>query len=291
VTTPARPIPALPAPSSTTAVITRILTVAASQIGYREGRDANGNWNNDNVYGVWYPMNWNAWCAMFVSWSAFNASVPETVIPKHAYTPSGWNWFKAQKRTVSTPQRGDIMYVYSSSIGLVHHVGLVEKVLSGGRIQTIEGNTNTSGSAQGDGVYRLTRTVSSKLLFARPDYAACVTNKPAPGVTPTLPPVARDVTITAACIKRLATDHLGVSDACLVDNQQVMNIAAYFNPAMAETTRPYFWKMCAEGNWAEAGKMMAYAVRIIQAKAGLPQDGVFGPKTAAFLAARGYTIK
>lgn len=110
------------------------------------------------------------------------------------------------------------------------------------------------------------------------------------GQTPEPPAAVRDVTITGACIRRLANDHDGVSGACLVDNQQVMNIAAYFNPAMAKTTRPYFWKMCAEGNWAEAGKMMHYAVRTIQAKAKLQQDGVFGPKTGAFLKAAGYKI-
>jgi hypothetical protein len=122
-------------------------------------------------------------------------------------------------------------------------------------------------------------------------FAAGKATTPTPATPPTLPAEAKDVTITAACIKRLANDHLGVNGACLVDNQQVMNIAVYFNPAMAATTRPYFWKMCVDGNWAEAGKMMTYAVKIIQAQAKLPQDGIFGPKTTAFLATRGYTIK
>jgi hypothetical protein len=104
-----------------------------------------------------------------------------------------------------------------------------------------------------------------------------------------LPP--KDLTITSECIRRLANRHEGVSGACLVDNYQVMNIAVFLNPKMALTTRPYLWKMVAEGDWAEAGKMMNYAVRVIQSHARLPQDGVFGAKTGAFLASRGYKIQ
>lgn len=101
----------------------------------------------------------------------------------------------------------------------------------------------------------------------------------------------KDITITTSCITRLADKHLGVSGACLVDNQQVMNIATYLNPQMAITTRPYFWAMCSKGNWVEAAKMMTYAIKVIQSKAGIKQDGIFGPLTAASLRTRGYIVK
>lgn len=172
MTNPIRPVPALPNPYSVDDVINRILTVAISQDGYREGRD-NSGWNNDNAFGVWYPMNYASWCAMFVSWCAWRAGIPESVIYKHAYTPYGWKWFQDHGRAVATPKRGDIFYVYSPSMGVVHHIGLVDSV-GNGVIRTVEGNTNTSGAVQGDGVHRLTRPINSNLKFARPNYAACV---------------------------------------------------------------------------------------------------------------------
>lgn len=113
--------------------------------------------------------------------------------------------------------------------------------------------------------------------------------KPPSGASPAKPE--RDVEISMWCINRLAKERKAVSGECLVDNQIVMNIAAYFNPQMVKTTRPYFWAKCAEGNWSEAGRMVDYAVKVIQSELKLTQDGVLGPKTAAALEKRGYTVK
>ena len=187
----------LPAPTSAAAVTARLLACAASQIGYREGRDPDGDWNNDNAYGLYFNQNRVSWCHWFVSWAAVAAGIPATVIPRTGYTPTGWNFFRNQDRDVTSPRAGDIFYVYGPVAGesqpRVHHVGIVEKVLSDGRIQSLEGNTNTSGSSQGNGVYRLTRTVSSKLRFARPDYAAAVQVAPPVSKPPaTKPPTPED---------------------------------------------------------------------------------------------------
>jgi hypothetical protein len=100
----------------------------------------------------------------------------------------------------------------------------------------------------------------------------------------------KDVTITISCIIRLTQDKLGVSGACLGDCYQVMNIAVFFYPAMADSTRPAFWDAVNSGNWERAADLLSYAVKIIQSKAGLRQDGVFGPSTGLFLSKRGYTI-
>lgn len=193
-------VPALPAPTTAANAAYRLLTVAGSQVGYHEGRSKSGEWNNDTAYGLWYGLNGNAWCAMFVSWCAAQAGEGFTmIIPKHAYTPDGFNWFASRgladgrkppnrKGVAATgkgkPRVGDVMYVYSSSNGRISHVGLVEKVLSGGRVQTLEGNTNLTGSASGDGCYRLVRQVSSRLYFCHPQYAAAVTAAKPPASKP-----------------------------------------------------------------------------------------------------------
>jgi hypothetical protein len=186
-------VPAVYVPRSVQQAVDLILIIAASQDGYREGRDKDGDWNNDTMFGVWYGMNFASWCAIFVSWCSSVAGFSK-IIPKHAYTPDGFNWFASRgladgrrppnrKGVAATgrgkPRAGDIMYVYSASQGRIHHVGIVEQVLSDGSIKTIEGNTDPGGSAQGTGVFRLTRQVSSRLYFCHPQYAAVVDTTPA----------------------------------------------------------------------------------------------------------------
>lgn len=222
----------LPAPTSAANVTARLLACAASQIGYREGRSADGDWNNDNAFGKYFGQNGVSWCHWFVSWAAVAAGIPATVILRTGYTPTGWNFFTSHDRDVTSPRAGDIVYVYgyvsSEGQSRVHHVGIVEKVLSGGRVQTIEGNTNTSGSAQGNGVYRLVRTVSSKLRFARPDYAAAVQTAtqapPAPKPPAAKPPVQEDdMPYTEAQLEQFAG--VGVHGQRLGRSQTTIGVA------------------------------------------------------------------
>lgn len=208
MTAAARPVPHLEPPYSAAQAADRLLAVAASQIGFREGRSKSGDWNNDNPYGAWYGSNGVSWCAQFVSWCAQQAGYLDVIIPKHQYTPAGWAWFKARNRDVSKPQRGDVLYVYGTVAGVrrVHHVGFVEKVLPGNRIQTVEGNTNASGDSQGLGVLRLTRNVTPRLRFARPDYTKVVKVRP----KGTRPPAAR-VTALSTKAMQYAAEHPAMS--------------------------------------------------------------------------------
>jgi hypothetical protein len=243
MTASARPLPTLPAPTSTSAAISRILTVAASQIGYREGLSGS-SWNNDTIYGAWYPMNYNSWCAMFVSWCADKAAYGakkylDTIIPKHAYTPSGWNWFLSKGRAVTTPARGDIFYVYGLIGGVkrVHHVGFVEKVLPDGYIQTIEGNTNTTGSSQGNGVYRLKRRVTGSLRFARPNYAAVVVPPPAPTAFK-WPAVPKLTTLSLKTLQAAADDNARISLSSNYHAQRVNAMSTLKRIGLAKTVYP-----------------------------------------------------
>ena len=63
-----------------------------------------------------------------------------------------------------TPQMGDLFFTRSWS-----HVGLVVAV-NGAYVITVEGNTNTNGSSQGNGVYKLTTRKISDLYFGVPNY-------------------------------------------------------------------------------------------------------------------------
>lgn len=135
-----------------------IVSVAESQIGYREGNSSSqisGTYNGTGdctEYGRWYGLQ-SLWCAMFVSWAAAVAGVSTNVVPKHSYTVSGLNFFKNQGRAYSraqvaaghyTPQRGDIVYFkYSRNNNPTNHVGIVTGY-SNGTLHTVEGNTSSS---------------------------------------------------------------------------------------------------------------------------------------------------
>jgi soluble lytic murein transglycosylase-like protein len=79
------------------------------------------------------------WCAYFVSWVAERAGRPLGANAQgFGAVADVWSWAQSVERAVpygsGTPRPGDLV-VFSTK-----HIGLVEKVLPDGRIQTIEGN-------------------------------------------------------------------------------------------------------------------------------------------------------
>jgi hypothetical protein len=138
----------------TTAHRERLISVASSQLGAHE-EPAN---SNQTIYGAWYGLDGNPWCAMFVSWAfceALGASpFPASTSKGFAYCPSGAAWFvrNGQWRDRSvTPERGWVVFFDfpGDGIGRISHVGIVTEPLPDGRVATIEGNTNAAGSRTG----------------------------------------------------------------------------------------------------------------------------------------------
>ena len=89
------------------------------------------------------------YCAAFVSWVYKKAGYP---VPRTGWSP---DLFPA-KRLVKVPEPGDVFGIYISSKGRIAHCGMVERSHSD-FVYTIEANTNNSGGAEGDGVYRRMR--------------------------------------------------------------------------------------------------------------------------------------
>ena len=101
----------------------QLLKIAAKEVGVREGRDTGGNWNNRVKYNDWYAKHpsirnngflTTAWCSTFVSWVANQAGLLGSVIPMHAWTPSGLAWFKSRGLWTQGKgvKPGDLFYVY-----------------------------------------------------------------------------------------------------------------------------------------------------------------------------------
>lgn len=135
---------------------TAYVNLLRSQTGYHEGRDANGNWNNHQkfspaVEGLEWSQN-QAWCHTYVSWGADELGSRD-VIPITASCATGVRWFKDRDRWTEYPVLGAPFYmgVYGGD-----HVGVV-CAFDADSIYTVEGNTNSGGGYQGDGVYQRVR--------------------------------------------------------------------------------------------------------------------------------------
>lgn len=102
-----------------------------------------------------------AWCAAFINWNFLECGI-ET--PKNAaWSP---NWFPPSKviyhRGVITandnnykkPRTSDVFGIYFSSKKRVAHVGYIDQWPAKKYFVTVEGNTNSAGSREGDGVYK-----------------------------------------------------------------------------------------------------------------------------------------
>jgi hypothetical protein len=135
-------------------------------------------WYNDNVERIGR----GPWCQMTVTWAFFTALVVQ-LIKGRAYTVwaaqdfvanylgGTWHWGTAGMRA------GDIVYFDWSgrkgNIGLVDHVGTVERIVGDGTFYTLEGNNNAN---QLDRMHRDGKYVVG---YGRPDWSRVPQPKPA----------------------------------------------------------------------------------------------------------------
>ncbi|MFB4320681.1 CHAP domain-containing protein [Actinomadura sp. 21ATH] len=116
-----------------------------------------------------------AWCDMAVTYWARQSGNTAAVLPggDRAYTvwhaedfKKAGRWYPGTPANTNAAKPGDVVFFDwggSDGIGYIDHVGVVEKALGGGRVQTIEGNT-------GDACLRRVRSHTSIAGFGRPAY-------------------------------------------------------------------------------------------------------------------------
>lgn len=150
-----------------------IINIARQQIGYIEGP------NNETVYGQWYGLPNESYCAMFVSWCfaqvGLSALVAAQTEKGFAYCPAGLTYFQKHGQIVPKGQArpGDLIFYDWSGTGVAEHVGIIEAASMSG-ITTIEANTSpdhaTGSQANGIGVFRRHRPWLNVIGIARPNY-------------------------------------------------------------------------------------------------------------------------
>ncbi|GAA2719219.1 MULTISPECIES: peptidoglycan-binding protein [Streptomyces] len=100
------------------------------------------------------------WCSTFVSW-VFQEAGASDLAPLTASCYEGVSWFEDQGRFSEYPGVGAVVY-FGSGGGT--HVGIVTSCTDD-TIYTVEGNTNDSGSPEGNGVYRKARARKSSYIY------------------------------------------------------------------------------------------------------------------------------
>ena len=141
--------------------IDTLVGTAKKEIGYKEGA------NNDNKFGVWYGLNHQPWCMIFVVW-CFNQAGLASKIIKTAGCEAFEVWAKDKKYTVPVDkiQAGDLLLFDWDKAGKAEHI----EIAAGGidpkthLVPTVGGNTGPDhvgvNQSNGDGVYGKVRATS-----------------------------------------------------------------------------------------------------------------------------------
>ena len=145
--------------------------IADGYLGYTEGR------NNDTVFGKWFGMNNQPWCAMAVSKILHEAGVLAQYSNKKKGHASCDEWLKLLAKNnqlvpIGQAQSGDLVFFQFDTDAQPDHVGIVKhhnKALK--YINVWEGNTSSgkAGSqSNGDGFYLKKRSYGTVMAVARP---------------------------------------------------------------------------------------------------------------------------
>lgn len=233
--------------------VNEFITAAVKEIGTKESPAG----SNRVKYSLWYKLI-GAWCDMFISWLGYMTG-GQSIIGRFASTRSHAAWFQRRGQWGHQAKPGAIVF-YDFGVGHINHVGLVEKVVDGRRIQTIEGNTSSGvigSQSNGGGVYRRIRSTNSVVGYGYPAYAA----------------------------PKKATVKLAASGSKKVQEwQTLLKFAPYRRDGIwgPDTDQRSEWMATAARNVSGtlSGSKKS-TIQLIQRIVGTPDDGDWGPKSRA----------
>ena len=249
----------------------QVLQRAASRIGYyapadpQVGSEAARYWYHRGK-GAWLlgPSNRIWWCMLFVSMCLDECGQIDAIGGYSSHTDTTIAQARragCQLVPVSQAAPGDVV-IFNWDGGATDHVGLVERNLGGGVLQTIEGNTSNGAKGSqsaGNGVWRRRRSRSIAAVI-RPRYTGATAPAPAPAGGG----LAVDGVIGWASIRALQAA-LGTPVDGEVWGQWAPN--RVYVPA-------------AGGGWVwdRSGSGSA-VIRALQTRLGVTADGLIGPAT------------
>jgi hypothetical protein len=149
----------------------KLLALCQTAVGYTEGK------NNDTIYGRWYGLNNQPWCAMAASKMYFDAGAIKSVANTKKGFASCDAWLKYLAKnnqivSIGQARAGDLVFFQFDTDAEPEHVGIVKNHNSRRKfITTYEGNTssdNKGSQANGDGFYEKKRAYATIMAIARP---------------------------------------------------------------------------------------------------------------------------
>lgn len=146
---------------------TKLREIFTAEIGIRERTGHNDGFRVEEYLAYTGLKKGDPWCAAFVCWCLGKAGISN---PCSGYSPALFPkakliWIRGSplpKKVLA----GDVFGLYYPEKGRIAHVGFVEQ-LAGNMLISVEGNTNKSGSNEGDGVYRKRRLLKTVYSMAR----------------------------------------------------------------------------------------------------------------------------
>lgn len=187
--------------------VTRVLRRAAGEIGYSRWTDPKRGtkyaretqpalWPRD----TWLLANGISFCDIFVTWVFWKEGMLD-ILPAGASYNTDYRASKGGRVSKSQARPGDVLvFDWNWNTAATNHVGILEKKLSSGNFQTIEGNTSPGASGSqgnGGGVYRRVRRPSQVRYVIRPRWAGA-TGIPSGGASVPAPskPAVKDGKLT-----------------------------------------------------------------------------------------------
>lgn len=155
--------PVIVPPGSHSTIADAFVDILRSKNGVREiPRNSNrGPDVQEFQSATWLPDSGWAWCAAFVCWGMRELEEEMPYPFERPRTAGAWdfeNWALQQGLKLFKPpgtiKKGDIV-IFTFS-----HIGVAIEDEAGGKVRTIEGNTDTSGGREGGGVYEQYRAKS-----------------------------------------------------------------------------------------------------------------------------------
>lgn len=204
-----------------------------------------------------------AWCDAAVSFWAHHSDNVAAVLPAgdRAYTvyhardfQRAGRWHAGTAAALDRARPGDIVFCDwggSDRVGAIDHVGVIEVVLGGGRVQTIEGNTS-------DRCLRRVRNAGVVAGYGRPAYHGAGPSR-APGTPPGTP---------SRTAPRWPGRYLTQPPIMRGDDVRTWQRQMHARG----------WHITVDGAYGPASEEIC---RAFQQEKGLGVDGVVGPKTWA----------
>lgn len=217
-----------------------VIRIARAEVGYHEGYSG-GHWNNFQKYSPAVPgLEWSqnqAWCATFAAWCFQQAGMPKESYPVTASCSLGVAWWKKAGRFSEYPAIGAQVFFGE---GGGSHTGIVY-AYDADSIYTVEGNTNDSGSAEGDGVYLKKRARRDTYVYGYgyPAYPGGIVTADPTWKNPTQPAEEDTVALTDDDIKKIGRQVVTGANGMKswVDPTKVASMSSYLEETLAAAHR------------------------------------------------------